>query len=104
MNQDERNCTQGPHLEQIDPAAGSQTNRLLTLWQSRITIRLTLQSWSPSLRPAPLLAFPPRSWAFDPGLLLVNQALHELGPCRLVGLHAPRSSSRRSGILLERLH
>src|SRR5208282_1592676 len=38
----------------------------------------------------------------DPSLV-VNQALHELGPSRLVGLHAPRSSSRRSGILLERL-
>jgi hypothetical protein len=30
--------------------------------------------------------FPPRSWVFDPGLLLGDQALHELGPFPLVGL------------------
>ncbi len=30
--------------------------------------------------------FPPRSWVFDPGLLLGD--LHELGPFLLIGLHA----------------
>ncbi len=34
-------------------------------------------------------AFPARSWVFDPGLLLGDQALHELGPFLLVGL-APK--------------
>jgi hypothetical protein len=32
--------------------------------------------------------FPARSWVFDPGLLLGDQALHELGPFLLVGLDA----------------
>jgi len=33
-------------------------------------------------------SFPPRSWAFDPGLLPGDQALHELGPFLLIGLDA----------------
>ena len=40
---------------------------------------------SPVTKPEPAV---PMLWAFAPGLLLGNQALHELGPFLLVGLYA----------------
>jgi hypothetical protein len=35
-----------------------------------------------------ILSFRAGLWVLDPGLLLGHQALHELGPFLLVGLHA----------------